>query len=116
MHDLESDDESVTRERIMCWYREIQVHVRNLQEDNEELCTEVAELRESAAHETSEMLGRAQVQHYKRDARTYHGINALVLNKIFPFKKFVVSQRDLEDFIGNSSLGMVMLKVKMPDR
>jgi hypothetical protein len=90
-----------------------------MEKESEALRREVGELRESAARETSEMLGRAQVQHYERDARTYRQINALVLDKIFPFKKFIVSQRDLDDFTGNSSLGMVvmnMLKVEMPDR
>jgi hypothetical protein len=59
------------------------------------------------------------VQYYERDARMYHRINALVLEKIFPVKKFIVSQRDLDDFTGNSILGMVvmnMLKVDMLDR
>jgi hypothetical protein len=42
-----------------------------------------------------------------------------VLEKIFSFKKFVISQRDLDDFTGGSSLGMVImniLKVQKPDR
>ena len=89
---------------------------------NEELCREVGELRESAesvAHETSDILAHAQEQNYERDARTYRKINALVLEKIFSFKKFVISQRDLDDFTGKSCLGMVimtMLKVQKPDR
>ena len=51
--------------------------------------------------------------------RTYRKINSLVLEKIFSFKKLVVSQRDLDDFTGRSSLGMVimtLLNVQMPDR
>ena len=88
---------------------------------NEELCREVGELRdsaESAAQETSNILTHAQEQNYERDARTYRKINSLVLEKIFSFKKFVISQRDLDDFTGKSSLGMVimtMLKVQKPD-
>jgi hypothetical protein len=87
-----------------------------MDERNEELCQE---LRESVPCKTSEMLGRAQVQHNERDARTHCQINALVLDKIFSFKKFIVNERDLDNFTGNSSLGMVimnMLKVEMPDR
>jgi hypothetical protein len=119
MHDIESEDESITRERIIYWYRELQVNVRNMEKENEELRREVGELRERAACETIEMLGRAQVQYYERDERMYRRINALVLDKIFPFKKFIISQRDPDDFTGNTSLGMVvmnMLKVEMLDQ
>jgi hypothetical protein len=117
--DLDSEDESVTKERIMCLYKELQVKVRKMKEENRDLLTTVTEMKESATRETSEMLGRAQVQHYERDDRTYRRINALVVEKIFPLKKFIVSQRDLDEFTGNSSLGMIvmtMLKVEMPDR
>jgi hypothetical protein len=119
MDDVDSDDDEITKEVVIHWFRSLQVHVRNMQRRNETLSREVAELRESAARKTSEMLGCAQVQHYERDARMYRRINALVLDKIFSCKKFVVSQRDLDDFTGSSSLGMVimnMLKVEMPDR
>ena len=43
----------------------------------------------------------------------------MVLDKLFPVKKFVVSQKELDDFTGNSSIRMLMmtmLKVKKPDR
>jgi hypothetical protein len=42
-----------------------------------------------------------------------------VLDKIFSFKKFIANQRDLDDFTGNSSLGMVimnMMKIEKPER
>ena len=42
-----------------------------------------------------------------------------MLDKIFTFKKFIVSQKDLDDFTGDSSLGMVvmnMMKIEMPDQ
>jgi hypothetical protein len=48
----------------------------------------------------------------------YRQINALVTDKIFSFKKFIVNQRDLNDFTENTSLGMVimnMMKIGMPD-
>jgi hypothetical protein len=65
------------------------------------------------------MLGRAQVVHYETDLRTHRRINALVLDKLFPVKKFVISQKELDDFTGNSSIRMLMmtmLKVEKPDR
>jgi hypothetical protein len=42
-----------------------------------------------------------------------------VLDKIFSFKKFITNQRDLDDFTGKSSLGMVimnMMKIEKPER
>jgi hypothetical protein len=119
MRELESDDDSMTKEHVMIWYRELQEHVRKLKEENKELRTEVSEMKESAARNTSDMLGRAQVVHYETDLRTHRRINALVLDKLFPVKKFVVSQKELDDFTGNSSIGMLvmtMLKVEKPDR
>jgi hypothetical protein len=119
MDEVESDDESVTKEHIVYLYRGLQEHVRNLQDENRELRTEVSEMKESAARNTSDMLGRAQVVNYETDLRTHRRINALVLDKIFPFKKFVVSQMELNDFTGNSSIGMLvmtMLKIEMLDR
>ena len=34
MRELESDDDSMTKERVMIWYRELQEHVWNLKEEN----------------------------------------------------------------------------------
>jgi hypothetical protein len=75
-------------------------------------------MENSAERKASDMLGRAQMQ-CERDEQTYRWINALVLDKIFTFKKFIISQKDLDDFTGDSSLGMVvmnMMKIEMPDR
>ena len=119
MRELESDDDSMTKERVVIWYRELQEHARTLKEENKELRTEVSEMKESAARNTSDMLGRAQVVHYETDLRTHRRINAVVMEKLFPVKKFVVSQKELDDFSGNSSIGMLvmtMLKVKKPDQ
>ena len=119
MDEVESDDESVTKEDIVYLCRELQEHVRNLEEENRELCTEVREMKERVARNTSDMLGRAQVQHYETDLRTHRRIKALVLEKLFHFKKFVISQKELDDFTGDSSIGMLMmnmLKVEKPDR
>jgi FtsZ-binding cell division protein ZapB len=123
MQDIFSDEENWDQDDLVEKIRALQVIVTKMMKRNDELRREVGELRESAesvARETSHMiLARAQDQNYVRDARTYRKINALVLDKIFSFKKFVVSQRDLDDFTGNSSLGMVImniLKVQKPDR
>jgi hypothetical protein len=117
--ELESDDESMTKEPVMIWHRELQEHVRKLKEENKELRSDVFEMEESAACNRSDMQGRAQVLHYETDLRTHRQINALMLDKLFPVKKFVFSQKELDDFNGNSSIGilvMTMLKVKKPDR
>ena len=121
MQDI-SDDDGLDQEDLVDKIRALQVIVKKMMKRNEELCREVGELRdsaESAAQETSDILARAQEQNYERDVRMYHKINALVLEKIFSFKKFIISERDLDDFTGKSSLGMVtmtMLKVQKPDR
>jgi hypothetical protein len=115
---MESDDDSVTKERVVIWYKELQEHVRDLTEENEELRNEIMEMKESAARNTSDMLGRAQVVHFETDLRTHRRINAVVIEKIFPVKKFIVNQKELDDFSGNSSIGrlvMTMLKVDNPD-
>jgi FtsZ-binding cell division protein ZapB len=120
--DIRSDDECLEQEDLIEKIRVLQVIVKEMMKRNDELRMEVGELRESAesaARETSDILARAQEENYERDARTYRRINALVLEKIFSLKKFIISQRDLDDFTGNSSLGMVImniLKVQTPDR
>ena len=121
MQDI-SDDDDLDQDELVQRIRDLQVIVRQMTTQNDELRSEIGELRESAesaAQETSDILARAQEQNYERDARTYRKINALVLTKIFSLKKFIISQRDLDDFTGNSSLGMVImniLKVETPDR
>jgi hypothetical protein len=104
MDDLASDDEITNhKDELVLWIRALQEQVRKLED--------------SAARNTSEILGRTQMQ-CKRDTRTYRRINALVTDKIFSFKKFIVNQRDLDDFTENTSLGMVimnMMKIDMPD-
>jgi hypothetical protein len=52
MRELKSDDDSMTKERVVIWYRELQEHVWNLNEENKELRTEISEMKESAAHVT----------------------------------------------------------------
>ena len=123
MQDVQSDDGGLLdQDDLIEKIHALQVIVKKMMKRNDELRMEVGELRESAesaALKTSDILARAQEQNYQRDARTYRKINALVLEKIFSFKKFVVSQRDLDDFTGGSSLGMVImniLKVQKPDR
>ena len=123
MQDIQSDDGGLLdQDDLIEKIHALQVIVKKMMKRNDELRMEIGELRESAesaALETSDILARAQEQNYQRDARTYRKINALVLTKIFSLKKFIISQRDLDDFTGNSSLGMVImniLKVQKPDR
>jgi hypothetical protein len=119
LRELECDDDGVPKERLVLWYRELAEMVRYLKEENKELCAEVSELKESAARNMSDMLGRAQVVHFETDLRTHRRINALVTERIFPVKKFVSGQKELDNFSGNSSLGMLvmtMLKIKKPDQ
>jgi hypothetical protein len=120
MEEIRSDDGTLLdQDDLVDKIHGLQVVVKTMMKRNKELRREIGELRESAAQETSDILARAQEQNYERDARTYRRINALVLEKIFSLKKFIISQRDLDDFTGNSSLGMVImniLKVQMPDR
>jgi len=123
MQDIQSDDGGLLdQDDLVDRIHALQVIVKKMMKRNDELRREVGELRESAesaAQETSDILARAQEQNYERDARTYRKINALVLEKIFSLKKFIISQRDLDDFTGNSSLGMVImniLKFQKPDR
>jgi hypothetical protein len=57
--------------------------------------------------------------HFETDLRTHRRINALVTERIFPVKKFVSGQKELDNFSGSSSLGMLvmaMLKIEKPDQ
>ena len=123
MQEIQNDDGALLdQDDLVDRIHALQIIVKKMMKRNNELRREVGELRESAesaAQETSDILARAQEQNYERDARTYRKINALVLTKIFSLKKFIISQRDLDDFTGNSSLGMVImniLKVETLDR
>ena len=104
MDELDSDDERThDKEELIMWIKALQQKVRSMEEN--------------AERNTNEMLECAQMQ-CERDNRTYQRINALVLDKIFSFKKFITNQRDLDDFTGNSSLGMVimnMMKIEKPE-
>jgi hypothetical protein len=44
--ELESDDERNTNEDLVYLCRELQEHVRDLKEENRELCTKVREMKE----------------------------------------------------------------------
>ena len=105
MDEFDSDDERThDTEDLIQWIKALQQKVRSLEEN--------------AERNANEMLARAQMQ-CERDTRMYQRINALVLDKIFSFKKFITNQRDLDDFTGNSSLGMVimnMMKIEKPER
>jgi hypothetical protein len=59
LRELECDDNGVPKEHLVLWYRELAEKVRYLKEENKELCAEVLEMKESAARNTSDMLGCA---------------------------------------------------------
>jgi hypothetical protein len=111
MDEFDSEDERThntkrthNTEDLIQWIKALQQKVRSLEEN--------------AERNANEMLARAQMQ-CERDMRMYQWINALVLDKIFSFKKFITNQRDLDDFTGNSSLGMVIMnimKIGKPER
>jgi hypothetical protein len=106
MEDFDCDEvlQNNSRQDLIQWIKALQRWVRAMEN--------------SAERKASDMLGSAQMQ-CERDEQTYRRINALVLDKIFTFKKFIISQKDLDDFTGDSSLGMVvmnMMKIEMPDR
>ena len=118
MDDVESEDESNTRAELVEWIRCLQEWVNTMEEQKDALEDEIKELRTSAESATCEMLRCTQVQCH-REVQTYRKINALVIDKIFVFKKFVISQRDLDEFNVQNSLGMVIMdqmKVEEPDR
>jgi hypothetical protein len=81
MDEIQSEDKSLKTEDLIYWVRSLQALVRNMMKRNEELSREVGELKESAAHKRTEMLGCAQVQYYERDERTYRQINAWCLKR-----------------------------------
>ena len=78
MDNLESDDKMVThdKDKLVLWIWALQDQVRKLEE--------------SSVWNTREILRCAQMQ-CERDEQTYHWINALVTDKIFLFKKFIVN-------------------------
>jgi hypothetical protein len=102
MDELDSDDERTHDTEDLIWW------IKSLKQ----------KVRSNAERNANEMLDCAQMQ-CERDTWMYRWINALVLDKIFSFKKFITNQRDLDDFTGNSSLGMVimnMMKIEKPER
>jgi predicted transcriptional regulator len=66
MDDIESDDESHT---IVTWIRSLQMRIRKMEGENNGLKEEIDKMKANAEQETSELIGRAQVQ-CERDERT----------------------------------------------
>ena len=61
----------------------------------------------------AEMLSRTQKQ-MERDQRTFKKVYALVMEQVFPYKKFIKNQQDLDDITNTTSLGkLVMDKMKI---
>jgi hypothetical protein len=118
MDDIESDDESHTTNELVTWIKGLQMRIRKMECENNGLKEEIDKMKANAEKETSELIGRAQVQ-CERDERTYKHINTLVVEKVFSFKKFITSQKDLDDFSSESSLGMIVMdrmKIEGVDR
>ena len=102
MDAIDSEDETTHNTKdLIQWIKALQQKVRSLEEN--------------AERNANEMLAHAQMQ-CERDTRMYRRINALVVDKIFAFKKFITNQRDLDDFTGNSSLGMVIMNIMKIDK
>lgn len=117
--EVPSDDEEIPREDLIDRIKILQVAVKKSRTQIQELKRQLTEMTESADRKASEMLVRAQVQYFNKDERMFRRINALVHDKIFSYKKFITSQRDLDEFTDNNSLGsviMTLLKVEKPDR
>jgi hypothetical protein len=115
---VESDKENHEKDDLIEWIKSLQEWVRMLQSKNRDLQQTINELKESAEQAQTQVLECAQIE-CQRDQQTYRWINALVVDKIFCFKKFIISQSDLDGFTSENSLGMVIMnnmKVEEPDQ
>jgi hypothetical protein len=106
---VESDDESHTTNELVMWIKSLQMRIRMMQGKNNGLKEENDKLKANAERAASQMLGPAQKMQCERDAQTNRWINALVAEKISSFKKFIMSQNNLDEFNKESSLGMVIM-------
>jgi hypothetical protein len=108
MDDIESDDEIHSTNELVMWIKGLQMRIRKMECENNGLKEEIDKMKANAKKATSELLGHAQVQ-CERDEHTYKCINTSVVEKVFSFKEFITSQKDLDDFSGESSLGMIVM-------
>lgn len=111
MDEVESEDENLTKKDLAQWIRNLQLRLETME-------LEMQQALSNSVARQNDMIGRTQVQ-LKRDPRTFRKIHTLVSDKIFSGKKFIISQRDLDDFNPENSLGniiMGMLKIEKPDR
>jgi AAA15 family ATPase/GTPase len=111
-------DSDSSKGKLASWIQLLQERVAKLENHNKELQDYIQETKASTETETNKILGRAMTQ-CEKDPRTYRKINALVVDTIFPMKKFVKSQDELDDFNAHNGLGMVIMakmKVEKPDR
>lgn len=88
--------------------------IRDLKRKVDELEKKLSQNREAEI----KWIDRSQKQ-MKSDPRMFRKIYSLVSDKIFPCKKFIINQMDLDNFIPEKSLGniiMDMLKIEKADR
>ena len=114
MEEVESEDENHSKADLAIWIKNLQCRVHGVELQNISLKQDVRELKVA----NNNLLGRAQ-KHLKRDPRIFQKISKLVSAKIFSCKKFIISQRDLDDFTAENSIGKVVMssmEVEMPDR
>jgi hypothetical protein len=107
--DVESDVESVAEDSS-----DSAKVIRDLQRKVDRLEKTLSEKVE----DKTKWIGRSQTQ-MKSDPRMFQKIYKVVHDKIFPCKKFIKSQMDLDDFIPIYSLGniiMTFLKIENPDK
>lgn len=111
-------DSDSSKGKLTAWIDLLQQRVVQLEYNNKDLQDYIQETKASTEMETNKILGRTMKQ-CEKDPRTFRKINALVVDTIFPMKKFVKSQDELDDFNAHNGLGMVIMekmKVEKPDR
>jgi predicted RNase H-like nuclease (RuvC/YqgF family) len=111
MNDPESLSEESSMEGLVKWIKDLQNEINKLQD-------KIKGLKASHKDMKTQLLSRTQKQ-MERDPRTFKKVYALVMEKIFPYKKFVKSQNDLDDMTEPSSLGRLIMdkmEIDQPDQ
>ena len=94
----------------MKWIKDLQKEINKLQDKIKGLTTSHENMK-------TEMLSRTQKQ-MEKDQRTFKKVYALVMEQIFPYKKFIKSQHDLDDMTEPTSIGRLVLdkmKINQPE-
>ena len=110
MNNPESISEESSMEMLVKSIKDLQNEINKLQEKIKGIKTSHDDMK-------TQILSRTQKQ-IERDHRTFKKVNALVMEKIFPYKKYVKRQSDLDGMTKPSSLGrlvMEKMKINQPD-